>query len=208
MTFNTEAPLITWPDLIKGTLIKRYKRSLADVRLKSGETITVHCPNSGSMQTCAEPDRQVYLSTSTNPKRKYKHTWIMIDMGTSLVGIDTLVPNRLLKSAAEHKMIPELAGYHNVTSEVTVSDHSRLDLMLTNGKQDRCYIEIKNCTLVQDRIASFPDAVTARGLKHLKELQNLVAQGFRCVSFYLIQRMDAERFQPAGHIDPAYGEEL
>ena len=197
-----------WPDLIRGTLIKRYKRFLADVRLESGDTVTAHCPNSGSMKACSEPGRPVYLSHHDNPKRKLKYTWEMIDMGSSLVGVNTNVPNKLVKSSIEAGMIPELAGYETVTPEVKVSDHSRLDLVLSDPDKGRCYIEIKNCSLVDRGHAQFPDAVTERGLKHIHELESLLQQGNRCVMFYLIQRMDADRFSPADHIDPAYGKGL
>lgn len=197
-----------WPDLIKGTLVKRYKRFLADVELENGETVTAHCPNSGSMTGCCEPGRPVYLSFHDNPKRKLKYTWELIDMPSSLVGVNTLVPNRLVKKSVEAELVKELAGYEKVESEVKAGENSRIDLMLSNGENDRCYVEIKNCTLVENGTAYFPDAVTSRGLKHLNELRNLVARGFRCAMFYLIQRADADLFKPADHIDPAYGDGL
>ena len=199
---------IMWPPLIPGILIRRYKRFLADVKLKNGETITAHCPNSGSMKACSEPGCPVYLSYHDNPKRKLKYTWELIDMPDSLVGVNTLVPNRLVKHAAEHGQVTELKGYEKIQPEVKTGGQSRLDLLLSNGRQDQCYVEIKNCTLVTQKTAMFPDAVTSRGRKHLQELQKLVAQKHRCVMFYLVQRMDARSFQPADHIDPAYGKEL
>lgn len=194
-----------WPQLIEGTLIRRYKRFLADVRLKDGSMVTAHCPNSGSMTTCSEPGRPVFISKSDNPKRKLSYTWELIDMGSSLVGVNTNVPNRLVKAACEARVIPELSDYGTVAAEVTVNAHTRLDLMLSDPDLGRCYVEIKNCTLVTDGQACFPDAVTSRGLKHLEELDVLHANGNRCVMFYLIQRMDAHRFSPADHVDPAYG---
>lgn len=199
---------IKWPELIPGTLIKRYKRFLADVRLSNGDIVTAHCPNSGSMKACSEPGRPVYLSFHDNPKRKLKYTWEIIDMESSLVGVNTNVPNRLVKSSILAGVVPELTGYETVTSEVKVSDHSRLDLVLSDPRKKECFIEIKNCSLVNQGHAQFPDAVTTRGLKHIHELESLLQQGNRCVMFYLIQRMDAERFSPADHIDPAYGEGL
>jgi len=201
-------PALTWPALIPGTLIRRYKRFLADVKLSSGETVTAHCPNSGSMLECSEPGRPVYLSSHDNPKRKLKYTWEIIEMPLSLVGVNTLVPNRLVKKSIEDGYIKELTGYDKVVAEVKTGGRSRIDLLLKDGNKKDCYVEIKNCTLVNDKLAKFPDAVTTRGLKHLVELQRLVASGCRCVMFYLVQRMDAALFQPADHIDPEYGKEL
>jgi len=200
---------INWPDLIAGRLIKRYKRFLADVELENGKIVTAHCPNSGTMKACLKPGQPVFISYHDNPKRKLKYTWEIIEMPTSLVGVNTMIPNRLVKTSIENRMVPELNNYDTIKPEITVSDKSRLDLLLTNkNSTEKCYVEIKNCTLVEDGIASFPDAVTKRGLKHLIELQKLVAQGNRCVMFYLIQRMDAKKFKPADTIDPAYGKEL
>jgi sugar fermentation stimulation protein A len=196
------------PPMIKGTLIKRYKRFLADVKLESGRTLTVHCPNSGSMRGCAIPGSLVWLSTSDNPKRKYAHTWELVKVPETLIGINTLVPNRLVKLAVENNLIHELSGYDRVRAEVKTSSHTRLDLVLENKTGANCYVEIKNCTLVENGRAMFPDAVTVRGQKHLEELETLVANGHRGVIFYLIQRMDARVFAPADQIDPVYGEKL
>ena len=196
-----------WPDLTCGTLIKRYKRFLADVRLETGEIVTAHCANSGSMRQCAEPNRTVYLSRHDNPKRKLKYTWELIEMPESLVGVNTMVPNRLVEQSIRADRIQEVLGYDRISREVKVGN-SRLDLRLTQESGPDCFIEIKNCTLVENGEASFPDAVTTRGRKHLTELQQLVKNGNRCVMFFLIQRMDAKRFTPADRIDPAYGTEL
>lgn len=206
-TENPTAALL-WPPLIQGTLIKRYKRFLADVKLEDGSVVTAHCPNSGSMSTCSESGRPVYISRSNNPKRKLAYTWELIDMGSSLVGTNTNIPNRLVKAASIAQDISELSGYERVESEVTINAHTRLDLMLSDPDKGRCYVEIKNCTLVTDGHAKFPDAVTTRGLKHIEELRQLKKNGHRCAMFYLIQRMDAQLFSPADHIDPAYGIEL
>lgn len=196
-----------WPDLTCGTLIRRYKRFLADVRLETGDIITAHCANSGSMRQCAEPGRTVYLSFHDNPKRKLKYTWELIEMPESLVGVNTLIPNRLVEQSIRADRIQEVTGYDRISREVKVGN-SRLDLLLTQKSGPDCYIEIKNCTLVENGEASFPDAVTTRGRKHLIELQQLVIKGNRCVMFFLIQRMDAKRFKPADRIDPDYGTEL
>jgi len=199
---------LEWPPLVPGTLIKRYKRFLTDVKLNDGTVVTAHCPNTGSMKSCSEPGRPVYLSFHDNPKRKLKYTWELIEMPTSLVGVNTLVPNRLVFESVKAGGVPELIGYEVVEREVKVSDHTRLDLALTSAKKPRCYVEIKNCTLVNDGVALFPDAVTTRGLKHITELETLVDSGCRGVMFYFIQRMDARVFKPADHIDPGYGKGL
>jgi len=205
---KTPSKDLVWPELIPGTLLKRYQRFKADVKLSDGKTVTAHCPNSGSMQECCEPGRPVYLSFHDNPKRKLKYTWELIEMPTSIVGVNTLVPNRLVAESIGAGMVSDLIGYDNISREVKTSDHTRLDILLSSENGDRCYVEVKNCTLVTEGVACFPDAVTSRGLKHLVELSSLVSKGFRCVIFYLIQRMDAKMFKPADHIDPAYGREL
>ena len=197
-----------WPELIPGRLIKRYKRFLADVELDDGVVVTAHCPNSGRMTSCSEPGQPVYLSWHDNPKRKLKYTWEIIQMPDSLVGVNTLVPNRLIKTSIENGLVAELDAYEEIRSEVQTSKGSRLDLLLTDSRGTKCFVEIKNCTLVNQGVACFPDAVTKRGRKHLEELQRLTAEGNRCVMFFCIQRMDAECFRPADQIDAAYGEAL
>ena len=199
---------LAWPPLLPGILVKRYNRFIADITLANGRTISAHCPNSGSMQACCEAGRPVYVSFHDNPKRKLKYTWELIEMPASIVGINTLIPNRLVATSIQAGLIPELEGYDSISREVKTSGNTRLDILLRKGKKNRCYVEIKNCTLVEDGVASFPDAVTSRGLKHLLELESLASEGFRCVIFYVIQRMDASTFRPADHIDPAYGREL
>lgn len=198
---------IRWPELIQGTLIRRYKRFMADVKLRNGHVVTTHCPNSGSMLACCQPGRRVYLSPHNNPKRKFRYTWELIEMPTSVVGVNTIVPNRLAKASIMAGKIPQVSGYDQIRSEVKYGENSRIDLLLESA-ENRCYLEVKNCTLVTNGIACFPDAVTSRGLKHLVELQQQVRLGDRCVMFYLVQRMDAELFRPCDNIDPAYGREL
>lgn len=199
---------LSWPELIPGTLVKRYKRFLADVKLKSGEIVTAHCANSGTMKECCESGRTVYLSYYDNPKRKLRYTWEIIKMPNSFVGINTMVPNRLLFKSISEGLVEELNGYDHITAEVRIGTGSRIDFLLTRNKKDRCFVEVKNCTLVIDHVAYFPDAVTSRGLKHLIELQKLVSKNCRCIMFYLVQRMDAKVFKPAEHIDPTYAREL
>jgi sugar fermentation stimulation protein A len=196
-----------WPKLISGTLIRRYKRFLFDVRLKNNHTITAHSPNTGSMLGCCAPGSRVFLSKHNNPKRNFKFTVEMIETDTTLVGINTLLPNRLIRKVITSGEIKVLSGYSHIRPEVPYGENSRIDLLLENGKK-RCFVEIKNCTLVEDQVAYFPDAVSRRGLKHLLELQRQVKAGHRCVMFYLIQRTDAKSFKPADHIDPDYGRGL
>jgi sugar fermentation stimulation protein A len=199
---------LPWPALIPGTLIRRYKRFLADVQLETGETVTAHCPNSGRMTSCCQPGRPVYLSVHDNPKRKLRYTWELIHMPASLVGVNTQVPNRLTAHAIASGDVAELRGYETVRREVPAGKHSRIDILLEARDRRPCYVEVKNCTLVTGTTATFPDAVTVRGQKHLMELQTLVAAGYRCAMFFLIQRMDARLFRPADHIDPEYGRKL
>ncbi|MFH1090376.1 MAG: DNA/RNA nuclease SfsA [Pseudomonadota bacterium] len=196
---------LAWGPLIQGTLVRRYKRFLAQVKLKNNRLITALCPNTGSMLSCSEPGRPVYLSRHNVPTRKLKYTWEMIEMPDSLVGVNTLVPNKLVRAGVLTLRIPELAGYDLVRTEVRTSQHTRLDLVLTGSGGKICFVEIKNCTLVAKAEAFFPDAVTSRGKKHLEELTRLVSQGARSVIFFLIQRLDAGILRPADHIDPEYG---
>jgi len=199
---------LPWPPLVSGKLLRRYHRFLADVRLEDGRRVTAHCPNSGSMKECCEEGRPVYLSVHNTAGRKLKYTWELIQMPGSLVGVNTLIPNRLVNLAVRTGEVKSLSGYDRLLSEVRVSSASRIDLMLEKRTGGKCYVEVKNCTLVQDGVAAFPDAVTLRGKKHLEELRALVDQGHRCVIFFLIQRMDAREFRPADRIDPAYGRAL
>jgi sugar fermentation stimulation protein A len=199
---------LKWPPLVAGTLMRRYQRFLADVRLRNGRIVTAHCPNTGSMTGCCEAGRPVYLSRHHNPRRKLRYTWELIDMPASLVGVNTLVPNRLVACSIAAGQIPELSGYSDLQREVRIGDHSRIDLLLSAPGRRPCYIEIKNCTFVRDGIALFPDAVTSRGRKHLQVLEEKAAAGNRCVIFFFVQRQDARQFQPADSIDPAYGRSL
>lgn len=208
LEFSASKKALLWPPLLAGNLIRRYRRFMADVRLTSGETVTAHCPNTGSMIGCSEPGRKVYLSYHDDPKRKLKYSWQLIEMPDSLVGINTSVPNRLVAESIRAGRIPPLKDYDKVRSEVKAGKNSRIDLLLEKENTAPCYVEIKNCTLVENGAASFPDAVTSRGLKHLKELQALVRAGNRAAMFYLIQRMDAVRFKAADQIDPDYAREL
>jgi sugar fermentation stimulation protein A len=160
------------------------------------------------MLTCCREGRPVFLSRSGNPARKFPYTWEMIEMPDSLVVINTLRANAMVKAALERNLIPELDGYSAVRSEFPCGKKSRIDLLLSGPDKEPCLVEIKSSTLVEDGVARFPDAVTARGLKHLMELRDAVKNGYRCVMFFLIQRTDAHTFRPAHDIDPVYGQEL
>ncbi|MFZ5517277.1 MAG: DNA/RNA nuclease SfsA [Candidatus Zhuqueibacterota bacterium] len=194
-------------EFIPGRLIRRYKRFLADVELESGEIITAHCPNSGSMLTCDTPGSPVLLSVHDNPNRKYAFTWELVLVNSVWVGINTQVPNRLVYEAIRAGEIPELSDYPYVQRERSVSSHSRLDLMLSNDS-DVCFVEVKNVTWVEDGVALFPDAKTERGTRHVLELMKLKRQGNRSVMFFVIQRSDARLFAPADLVDAIYGKSL
>lgn len=193
--------------LQRATLIRRYKRFLADIALPNGEQLTIHCPNSGSMRTCSEPGSQVCFSTSDNPKRKYPQTLEMVHNGRTWIGVNTLRTNAIVAEALTLGLIAEIPKFDSMKKEVKTSEKSRLDLMLELGTQ-RTYIEIKNCSLVKDGCAMFPDAVTSRGTKHLNELAQLVGEGHQGIIFFLVQRSDGDYFKPAASIDPLYARTL
>jgi sugar fermentation stimulation protein A len=190
--------------LIRGTLVQRYKRFLADVRLADGTLVTAHCTNTGSMMGCNEPGSAVYLSRSDNFNRKLAYTWEMIHVNGGWVGINTMHPNRLVAEAIAANAIPELCGYESIRREVKVSAHSRLDLCLER-RNGNCFVEVKNVTVSFSGAAAFPDAVSERATKHLKELMRLKRQGHRAVVVFVVQRGDCEHFRPADEIDPEYG---
>ncbi|MFH2099232.1 MAG: DNA/RNA nuclease SfsA, partial [Pseudomonadota bacterium] len=197
-----------WPLLLAGTLVRRYKRFIADVELEDGTQVRAHCPNPGRMTGCADPGRPVYLSVHDQPHRKLKYTWEMIEMPSSLVGVNALVPNRLAARAIEAGAIGPLAGYRDLATERPMGRSSRVDLELSSPGRRTCLVEVKSCTLVDGATALFPDAVTARGLRHARELAAALDEGCRAVILFIIQRMDAMRFSPADTIDPAWGEGL
>ncbi len=190
-----------------GTLIKRYKRFLADIKLDSGETITAHCANTGSMKTCIEPGWRVVVSDSLNPKRKLRYTFEMIHNEKCWIGINTQLANKLTKEAIENGTIEELQGYTRVLMEQKYGKNSRIDLLLEN-ETEKCFVEVKNVTLMEKGDFLFPDSVTTRGLKHLNELIEMVKNGNRAVMLYVIQRSDGKLFKPAKEIDPQYSEKL
>jgi len=192
------------PPLVAGTLVRRYKRFLADVELEEGGIVTVHCPNSGSMKGCATPGSRVLLSRSPNPGRKYPLGWELVQADDFWIGINTGLPNRLTREAIEAGTVGELQGYATIRPEVRYGEHSRIDLLL-ESPAGRCFVEVKNVTLVENGLALFPDAVTTRGQKHLQELMRVVREGDRGVIFFTVQRGDGNSVSPADMIDPEYG---
>ena len=198
--------------LVTGKLIKRYKRFLADIELDSGETITAACPNTGSMLGCNVPGSRVWLSSSDSPTRKYRHTWELVEAKPGvIVGINTGFPNRLVVDALNAKVIKELSGYREIKTEVRYGhENSRIDILLDgHAKKPPCYVEVKNVTAaVESGIALFPDAVSERGSKHLRELMAMAAEGFRAVLVFCVQRGDVHEVRPADGIDPVYGKTL
>jgi len=200
-----------YPPLIQGRLIKRYKRFLADIELDTGEVITAHCPNTGPMTGVAIVGNLVQVSKSDNPKRKLAYTWEMIQLGSTWVGTNTAIPNRVIKLALQQKLLPELASrYSTVKSEVPYGKDkkSRIDFLLTGGdNHPATYVEVKSVTLSRDNLALFPDTVTTRGQKHLRELTDLVP-ATKAVMLYFINRSDCDTFAPSDTCDRQYGELL
>ncbi len=195
--------------LIAGRLIRRYQRFLADVELADGRVVTAHTPNTGAMTGCADPGARVWLRDTGNPARKYPLSWELVESANgTLVGINTLLANRLAAEAISAGVIAPLCGYRSLRGEVRYGD-SRIDLLLAQGTHRDCYVEVKNVTLVDEQgCARFPDAVTVRGVRHLRALQEVVAAGFRAAMLFCVQRGDAHAVAPADYIDPAYGDAL
>lgn len=200
------------PPLQPATLIRRYKRFLGDVTLPTGEEITVHTPNTGAMTGCAEPGSTVYLRDVANPKRKYRYSWeVTENLQGVMVGVHTGITNGLVREAIEGGVVSELQGYSSIRQEVRYGEEgSRIDLLLSGHADGRdCYVEIKNVTTCDEQgYGYFPDAVSSRATKHLRELMGVVAQGGRGVIFFCVQRGDVEAVRPADEIDPLYGETL
>lgn len=196
--------------LIPGTLVRRYKRFLADVILPGGEAITAHVANPGAMTGLAAPGTPVWLSKSTNGKRKLPYSWELAEVdfgnGVELVGVNTGHPNLLIAEALAAGVIPGLDGYSSVRREVRYGRNSRVDFLLEGAGKRPCYVEIKNVHLMREKgLAEFPDCATARGARHLDELAEMVAQGARAMTLFVIQIGSAERFALARDIDPAFG---
>jgi sugar fermentation stimulation protein A len=208
------SPLVE-PPMIEGKLVRRYKRFLADVVLENGELITVHCPNTGSMKNCAEEGAPVWLSRSDNPSRKYPHTWELIKTsGNHFIGVNTGKANSIVKRAILEDRVPEVGGYTEIRPEKKYgSENSRIDLFLSGHEKDPdCYLEVKSVTLLERPVSQgvgyFPDSVSERGSKHLRELMQVVQEGFRGVLFYCVQHSGIREVRAAAHIDPVYAETL
>jgi sugar fermentation stimulation protein A len=202
------------PSLKSATLIKRYKRFLADVQLENGDIITIHCANTGAMTGCAEPGSTVWFSTSDNPKRKYPNSWELCQTAAKhTICVNTLRANQLAVEAIQNGVITELRDYDTLQTEVKYGqENSRIDIVLTSATQPDCYIEVKSVTLLDDTIDDethrgqgyFPDAVTTRGQKHLRELIEEVRNGRRAVLLFTVLHSGIEKLSPALHIDASY----
>ena len=195
--------------LVEGRLIRRYKRFLADIQLPAG-VITAACPNTGSLMGCCEPGSRVWLSESDRATRKYRHTWELVEVGRVIVGINTGLPNALVAEAIGDGTIAELGGYAGIRREVAYgTESSRVDFVLESPGREPCYVEVKNVTAAANRgVALFPDCVSARGSRHLRELVRLRQQGLRTVQLYCVQRGDVNEVRPADGIDHEYGRTL
>lgn len=192
--------------LIPATLIRRYKRFLADIRLDDGQEVTAHCANPGSMMGLAEPGMRIWVEPNDDPRKKLKYGWRLVEHANGhFTGVDTSVPNRALRAALEAGDVAGLDGYEHVRAEVKYGENSRIDFLLQGAGRRDAYVEVKSVTLMrQPGLAEFPDSVTARGTKHLAELAQMARSGHRAVMLYLIQRTDARTFALAADIDPAY----
>jgi sugar fermentation stimulation protein A len=190
--------------LVRGVLLRRYQRFLADIRLPDGTAVTAHCPNPGAMLGLAEPGLEVWLAPVADPRRRLAWSWELTRAGDHLVGINTGRPNALAVEAIAAERIPELAGYASLRREVRYGLRSRVDLLLTAPGRPICYVEVKNVHLRRGRLAEFPDCVTARGARHLAELAAMCAQGHRAAMLYVVQRGDCEAFGIAADLDPVY----
>lgn len=195
--------------LVEGRLIRRYKRFLADIQLPDG-VITAACPNTGSLMGCCDAGSRVWLSESESATRKYRHTWELIEVGKVMVGINTALPNALVSEAIVNGTITELSGYASMRREVAFGEErSRVDLLLEGAGREDCYVEVKNVTAAASKgVALFPDCVSERGAKHLRELMRLKARGLRPVQLYCVQRGDVKEVRPADGIDHEYGRTL
>jgi sugar fermentation stimulation protein A len=193
--------------LTRGRLVERYKRFFGDVKLEDGSVVTAHCANSGSMMNVKEPGSPVWISANTNPKAKLDWRWEMIEIDGAKVGINTMHPNRIVEEAILENRIKELRGYKECRREVKYGlENSRIDLLLEDP--GLCYVEVKNVTLKRENRAEFPDSVTSRGAKHLRELIEMTKDGHRAVMIYLAQRSDCDYFTVAADIDPEYAKGL
>ena len=202
--------LISLGELTAGTIVRRYKRFLADVELTDNRIVVAHCPNTGSMESCWAPGKRVELSHSDNPKRKLRWTLERVDMGHGWVGVNTGRANEVIAAAVQAQRIPGLQGYRQLKREPRINVRgfapSRFDLALTEGCRTDALVEVKNATLLRGRAVQFPDAVTERGRKHLNLLLHMVQQRYRGILVFAINRSEGDYFEPAAAIDPRYAE--
>lgn len=194
--------------LLKGRFVRRYKRFFTDVELEDGRVVAVHCANSGSMAGLQTPGAEVVVSDSLDEKRLLRLTLERVRVGRGWVGVNTMLPNRIVRDGIERGLVAELTGYADVRSEVVCGPSSRIDLCLSGPGRPRTWVEVKNATMKVGDVARFPDAVTERGLKHLGELSRLVREGDRAVMFFLVNRTDCDAMGPADDVDPEYGAAL
>lgn len=202
--------MFKFPVLTTAHLIKRYKRFLVDVALSDHSVLTAHCANTGAMTGCKPDNARVWLSRSDNLKRKYPYSWQLVELeGKALACINTGLTNAVVRDALEHKQITELTQYNKITQEVVYgNESSRVDFLLESDNE-RCYVEVKHVTLkLESGCGAFPDSVSIRAQKHLRELQQQIEQGDRAVLLFLIMRTDIDQVTPADSIDAAYGQLL
>ena len=197
-------------NLQKAILIQRYKRFLADVLLENGETITIYCPNTGAMTGCAEPGSQIYFSESDNLKRKYRYTWELTFTKTGhWICINSALANKFISKALNNKEIEALSGYESIKAEVKYgNENSRIDFLLSAPNQSDCYLEVKSCTLLDETFGNgqgfFPDTVSVRGQKHLRELIEMKSLGYRAVLVFAVLHSGIKSVTAAKHIDEKY----
>jgi sugar fermentation stimulation protein A len=195
--------------MVRGTLVARYKRFFADVRLEDGRPVTAHCPNPGAMLGLNMPGLPVWVSGSDNPKRKLQWTLELVEDGGGLVGVNTMHPNRLVAEALAEGRIAELAGYASIRREVKYAAASRVDFLLEDPEKGRCWLEVKNCHLKRaGTLAEFPDCVADRSSRHLGDLADEAARGDRAVTLFVVQRTDCDAFSACRDLDPTFADAL
>jgi len=192
--------------ILRGSLVRRYKRFLSDIELADGSIVVAHCTNSGSMKTCIEEGAPVLISENNDPKRKTKYTWEAICINNHWIGVNTLHPNRIVYDTLKQGLEGVMPKPTFIKREVTYAD-SRFDIYVEH-EEAKCFVEVKNVTMKYEANASFPDAISKRGKKHLETLMKVKAEGMRAVMFYVVQRTDVRAFSVASHIDPEYAETL